>query len=42
MTWPLPDFSRSYSAARMPCTKSIEPPPKSATRFMGGIGGRSL
>jgi hypothetical protein len=41
ITCPLPERSRSYRATAMPITTSIEPPPKSATRFSGGIGGRS-
>ena len=40
-TWPLPELCRSHSAARMPTSKNIEPPPKSPTRFSGGTG-RSL
>ncbi len=37
-TWPLPLEDRSRSAARMPVTRNIDPPPKSATRLSGGTG----
>jgi hypothetical protein len=40
-TWPRPDPDRSTSAARMPMASSIPPPPKSATRLSGGVGGCS-
>ena len=38
ITWPSPDVARSTSAARMPITTSEPPPPKSASKLIGGTG----
>ena len=37
-TWPAPERPRSTSAARIPITTSEPPPPKSASRLIGGTG----
>ncbi len=37
-TCPWPETDRSTSAASTPTTSNIPPPPKSATRFRGGVG----